>query len=279
MKTVLECLERGASYLRERGVEGARRNMEWLLAQQLSCTRIELYASFDRPMTEQELAPLRGLLKRRGEGEPLQHILGTVEFAGREFLCDKRALIPRPETEEMVELTLQLDLNDQLQVLDVGTGSGVIGITIGLSLGERCANTVLTDISSAALALAKENADRHALPVNCIETDLLEGVVGTYHLILANLPYIPVGDKETLSQEVAHDPATALFGGQDGLDLLRRFIPTIRGHLKPCGWLVLEIGSTQGPEVVALAQSAGLDPVRLQHDLSGKPRFVFAQAP
>ena len=112
MKTVLECLERGASYLRERGVEGARRNMEWLLAQQLSCTRIELYASFDRPMTEQELAPLRGLLKRRGEGEPLQHILGTVEFAGREFLCDKRALIPRPETEEMVELTLQLDLND-----------------------------------------------------------------------------------------------------------------------------------------------------------------------
>ncbi|MBB21926.1 MAG: protein-(glutamine-N5) methyltransferase, release factor-specific [Roseibacillus sp.] len=279
MKTVLECLERGASYLRERGVEGARRNMEWLLAQQLSCSRIELYASFDRPMTEQELAPLRGLLKRRGEGEPLQHILGTIEFAGREFLCDKRALIPRPETEEMVELTLQLDLNDQLQVLDVGTGSGVIGITVGLSLGERCATTVLTDISSAALALAKENADRHALPVNCIETDLLEGVVGTYHLILANLPYIPEGDKETLSQEVAHDPDTALFGGQDGLDLLRRFIPTIRGHLKSCGWLVLEIGLTQGPEVVALAQSAGLDPVRLQHDLSGKPRFVFAQAP
>lgn len=279
MKTVLECLERGASYLRERGVEGARRNMEWLLAQQLSCSRIELYASFDRPMTEQELAPLRGLLKRRGEGEPLQHILGTIEFAGREFLCDKRALIPRPETEEMVELTLQLDLNDQLQVLDVGTGSGVIGITVGLSLGERCATTVLTDISSAALALAKENADRHALPVNCIETDLLEGVVGTYHLILANLPYIPEGDKETLSQEVAHDPDTALFGGQDGLDLLRRFIPTIRGHLKSCGWLVLEIGLTQGPEVVALAQSAGLDPVRLQHDLSRKPRFVFAQAP
>ena len=230
-------------------------------------------------MTEQELAPLRGLLKRRGEGEPLQHILGTVEFAGREFLCDKRALIPRPETEEMVELTLQLELNDQLEVLDVGTGSGVIGITIGLSLGERCANTTLTDISSAALALAKENADRHALPVNCIETDLLEGVVGAYHLILANLPYVPECEKETLSQEVAHDPATALFGGHDGLDLLRRFIPTIRGHLKPCGWLVLEIGSSQGSEVVSLAQSAGLDPVLLQHDLSGNPRFVFAQAP
>ena len=279
MKTVLECLEGGASYLRERGVESPRRNMEWLLAQQLSCSRIELYASFDRPMTEQELAPLRGLLKRRGKGEPLQHILGIVEFAGREFLCDKRALIPRPETEELVESALKLELKDQLRILDVGTGSGVIGITIGLSLGERCASTVLTDLSPDALALARENADRHALPVSCIEADLLDGVVGKYQLILANLPYIPQGEKEALSREVAHDPATALFGGHDGLDLIRRFVPAIRNHLSPCGWLALEIGSSQGSEVLALAQSAGLNAVRLEDDLSGKPRFVFAQAP
>ena len=279
MKTVLECLEGGASYLRERGIESPRRNMEWLLAQQLSCSRIELYASFDRPMNEQELAPLRGLLKRRGEGEPLQHILGTVEFAGREFLCDKRALIPRPETEEMVESALKLELKDHLQILDVGTGSGVIGITIALSLGERCASTVLTDISPDALALARENADRHALPVSCIESDLLEGVAGKYHLILANLPYVSQAEKDALAREVAHDPATALFGGNDGLDILRRFIPAVKDHLSPSGWLVLEIGSTQGPEVVALAQSAGLNAVRLEDDLSGKPRFVFAQAP
>ncbi|HCQ37833.1 MAG TPA: peptide chain release factor N(5)-glutamine methyltransferase [Verrucomicrobiales bacterium] len=279
MKTVLECLERGSSYLQEKGVEGARRNMEWLLAQQLACSRIELYASFDRPMTEQELVPLRALLKRRGQGEPLQHLLGTVEFAGREFQCDHRALIPRPETEEMVESALKLEMGDQIEVLDVGTGSGVIGITIGLSLGERCAGIVLTDISRDALTLAQENADRHALTVTCLEGDLCEGVRGTYNLILANLPYIPIGEKGTLSPEVGYDPETALFAGPDGLDLLRRFLPTARNHLASGGWLALEIGANQGPEVVRLAQSSGLNSIRLDQDLSGKPRFVFAQAP
>lgn len=279
MKTVLECLESGASYLQGKEIEDARRNMEWLLAQQLACSRIELYANFDRPLTEQELVPLRALLKRRGQGEPLQHLLGTVEFAGREFQCDNRALIPRPETEELVESALSLEMGDHIQVLDVGTGSGVIGITIGLSLGERCAATVLTDISRDALALAQENADRHALAVTCLEADLCEGVMGTYNLILANLPYIPTGERETLSREVAHDPEMALFAGPEGLDLLRRFLPAVRPHLAPRGWLALEIGATQGAEVMALAQSSGLDPTRLDHDLSGNPRFVFAQAP
>ena len=161
MKTVLECLERGSSYLREKGVENSRRNMEWLLAHQLECGRIDLYASFDRPMSEHELVPLRQLLKRRGNGEPLQHLLGTVEFSGREFLCDKRALIPRPETEEMVEAVLMLELNDRVHLIDVGTGSGALGISVSLSLGERCAGTLLTDISADALDLANENAEKH----------------------------------------------------------------------------------------------------------------------
>ena len=112
--------------------------MEWLLAHQLECGRIDLYASFDRPMSEHELVPLRQLLKRRGNGEPLQHLLGTVEFSGREFLCDKRALIPRPETEEMVEAVLMLELKDRVHLIDVGTGSGALGISVSLSRRTLC---------------------------------------------------------------------------------------------------------------------------------------------
>ena len=136
MKTVLECIQSGTKYLRDRGVDGARRNMEWLVARQMGCSRIELYTQFDRPMTEGELGPLRELLKRRGQGEPLQHLLGTVEFCGREFLCDQRALVPRPETEELIEEALKLEFLRPARVLDMGTGSGVIGITVALSLGD-----------------------------------------------------------------------------------------------------------------------------------------------
>ena len=279
MKTVLECLDRGSSYLQDKGVEHARRNMEWLLADLLQCERIDLYASFDRPLSEQELVPLRELLQRRGQGEPLQHLLGTIEFAGREFICDKRALVPRPETEEMVEAALKLELNYPVQVLDVGTGSGVIGISAGLSLGQRCTETVLSDISPDALELAKENADKHGLQVTCHESDLLEKIEGTYDLILANLPYVAEVDRESLSPEVSHDPETALFAGPDGLDILRRFVPEAQKHLNSRAWLVLELGSMQGPEVTSMARNSGFDSIRLEEDLSGNPRFVFAQAP
>ena len=137
MKTVLECLTSGTSYLEGKGVESPRRNMECLVAHQLRCTRIELYARFDRPMSEKELLPLRELLKRRGKGEPLQHLLGIIEFFGRDFTCDSRALVPRPETEELVEAVLKLDFSRPAQILDMGTGSGVIGITLALALADR----------------------------------------------------------------------------------------------------------------------------------------------
>ena len=278
MKTVLECIESGTAYLRDRGVDGARRSMEWLVARQMECSRIELYTQFDRPMTEGELVPLRELLKRRGQGEPLQHLLGTVEFCGREFLCDQRALIPRPETEELVEEVLKLEFPRPARILDMGTGSGVIGITISLSLADDCREAVLADISADALGLARENAERHHQDPTLLQSNFFAEVDGTFDLIVANLPYIADGERERLSREVSHDPDQALFAGSDGLDAFRRFLPEASAHLVPGGWLALEIGATQGDQVMALAAKSALKSIRLTQDLSGNPRFVFAQA-
>ncbi|MCH2062423.1 MAG: peptide chain release factor N(5)-glutamine methyltransferase [Roseibacillus sp.] len=279
MKTVLDCIESGTSYLQNRGIDGARRNMEWLVSHQIGCSRIELYTQFDRPMTENELIPLRELLKSRGMGEPLQHLLGTVEFCGREFASDKRALIPRPETEELVEEALKLEFPRPARVLDMGTGSGVIGITIALSLADHCREAVLVDISSEALGLAHENSEIHSLTPVFLESDYFAEVRGTFDLIVANLPYIADCDREDLSREVSHDPERALFAGADGLDAFRQVLPEAGAYLSPGGWLALEIGAGQGEQVTSLAEKSGLQSPRLAQDLSGNPRFVFAQGP
>ncbi len=278
MKTVLDCLESGSRYLDERGIEGARRNMEWLVALQLNCSRIELYTQFDRPMTEDELAPLRDLLKRRGQGEPLQHLLGTVEFCGHEFRCDRRALIPRPETEELVEHILTLPFSRPARILDVGTGSGVLGLSLALALESDCREIVLIDLSPDALALARENAEQLDREATLVESDLLGATEGPFDLIAANLPYVAETERATLSAEVQHDPDTALFAGPDGLDAIRRFLPQVPAQLSPGGFLAMEIGAEQGSQVFDLTRKSGLTEVRIVNDLSGNPRFVFAQA-
>jgi release factor glutamine methyltransferase len=278
MSTVLETIDGGTRYLEKRGIEDARRNMQMLVASQLNCTRMQLYTQFDRPMEESDLAPLRENLKKRGEGIPLQHLLGKVWFHKQEFKTDARALIPRPETEELAEWILKWDLPAHSQVLDMGCGSGVLGLTLA---SERPGWSVtLADVSPDALALAQENAaDQEIKNATFLHSDLFTAIDSPFDGIVANLPYVPESERATISREVSHDPALALFSGHDGLDLIRRFIPEAFLHLKPGGWLVLEIGHDQASQVAEILKASAFTDIEVKTDLSGIDRFPFAKRP
>jgi release factor glutamine methyltransferase len=272
---LLEVLRGTERYLADRGVENPRLNAEHLLAHALGLKRMELYLQFDRPLTESERAPLRDLVKRRGAREPLQHVLGTAEFHGRTFACDKRALVPRPETEQLVELALEMAKDKPATtILDIGTGSGVIALTIALELPSATLHA--TDLSPDALALAAENAARHALTDRIVfhQADLLPPDDARFDLIIANLPYIPAEEIASLSPEVRHDPASALDGGADGLDLIRRLIETAPDRLAPGGALLLEIGLGQADAVNTLLSARKFRDISVRPDYQNIPRFA-----
>jgi release factor glutamine methyltransferase len=272
---LLEVLRGTERYLADRGVENPRLNAEHLLAHALGLKRMELYLQFDRPLAESERAPLRDLVKRRGTREPLQHVLGTAEFHGRTFACDKRALVPRPETEQLVELALEIAKDKPAAtILDIGTGSGVIVLTIALELPSATLHA--TDLSPDALALAAENAARHALTDRIVfhQADLLPPDGTRFDLIIANLPYIPAEEIASLSPEVRHDPASALDGGADGLDLIRRLIETASDRLAPGGALLLEIGLGQADAVNTLLSARKFRDISVRPDYQNIPRFA-----
>ena len=275
--TLLEVLQSTTGYFKKHGVESPRLNAEHLLAHVLGRKRLELYLEFERPLAEAELAPLRELVRRRGQGEPLQHLLGTVEFAGQVFLCDKRALVPRPETEQLVELLQSKIENRESKILDVGTGSGVIAL--GLAAKFPNAKITATDVSAEALALARENAERLGLAgrVEFLASDLLLQVNHGYDLIVANLPYVSERDRGTLSREVQHDPEIALFGGEHGDELVRRLIEAASGHLTPGGLLALEIGLGQGESLAALMAEKNYHDIEQMRDYCGVTRFLFGR--
>ena len=278
MSTVLETIDGGTRYLEKRGIDDARRNMQMLVARQLGCTRMELYLQFDRPLEESDLLPLREVLKKRGEGIPLQHLLGTVFFHKHEFKTDARALIPRPETEELAEWILSWELPSDLQILDMGCGSGVLGLSLAAARPDW--KVTLADVSPDALALAQENAAALDIPnTTFIHSDLFTAVDGLFDGIVANLPYIPEAERATLTREVMHDPALALFSGSDGLDLIRRFVPEAFARLKPGGWVVLEIGHDQASQVREILQTSSFTAIEVKTDLSGVDRFPFAKRP
>jgi len=228
-------------------------------------------------LTEPELAPLRDVVKHRGEGEPLQHLLGTVEFCGLTFLCDKRAMVPRSETEELVELIESRIENRKSKIEDVGTGSGVIALSLAMKFPE--AEILGVDISDDALALAQENAARLNLAtrVRFLKSNLLENVEGCFDVIVANLPYISIQDRQSLSREVLHDPEVALFASARGDELVRELIAQAPSQLRPGGMLALEIGIGQGDALFSALAEKNYRDIYSKTDYSGVTRFLFAR--
>jgi release factor glutamine methyltransferase len=280
MKTVLEILQSTTAYFQKSGVDSARLNIEHLLAHVLGVKRMELYLQFDRPIGEKDLAPLRDLVKRRAQGEPLQHLLGSVEFLGRNFACDRRALIPRPETEQLTQRLLEMFREaPPRRVADIGTGSGVIALTLADRWNGSEVHAV--DISEAALDLARTNArtlgmeERVQFHVgNLLSPFQMPGNPEVFQLVVANLPYIPTEDLASLPREVRHDPVSALDGGLDGADLIRELLNQARGMLQGC--IALEIGHNQSAPLCEVLAAGGYRDIRPETDYQGRNRFLFA---
>ena len=275
--TLLEVVQSAAAYFKKHNIESPRLNAEHLVAHVLRRTRMDLYLEFERELTEAELAPLREMVMRRAQGEPLQHLLGTVEFCGLIFLCDKRAMVPRPETEELVEIVESKIENRQSKILDVGTGSGVIALSLAAKFPEAEVRGV--DISEDALDLARENAARLGLSdrVRFFRSNLLQDVDRTFDLIVANLPYIAAQDRHALSREVLRDPDVALFSGAHGDELVHELIVQAPARLRPGGMLALEVGIGQSEGLLSVLAEKKYRDIYSKNDYSGGTRFLFAR--
>lgn len=277
MTTILEVLEKGAQFLSQKGLKDARLNMELLVAHELGLKRMDLYLRFDQPIPEENLSRLRENLKKRGQRVPIQHITGYTDFYRDSFKTDGRALIPRPETEELVELIHKEKFSKPARILDLGCGSGALGISVARALGPDCEQLILADLSTEALSLARENSERLEVRCEFIETDLFSAITGTFDVIAANLPYVAESARADLEPELRHDPDLALFSGTDGLDCLRRFTKDCSPFLNPGGLVALEVGFDQGEAVAQLLKEAGLRDITVARDLSGIARFPLAR--
>jgi len=254
--TTLKVLDWTKEFLASRGVENARLEAEWLLCAATGLDRVGLYLNFERPLDDEELAAYRSMVARRGRREPLQHILGTQEFCGLEFEVSPDVLIPRHDTETLVNEALAR-MPDARSILDIGTGSGCIAVVLSTRLHNAAVTAV--DLSEAALVVARRNAERNGVAIEFLHGSLLEPVAGRrFDLIISNPPYIPSCDIETLESEVRDfDPRGALDGGADGLDVYRAVIPDAAAFLNAGGWLLLEVGTGQAADVAQMFRAAG----------------------
>jgi len=271
--TTLKVLSWTTTYLHEKGVENARREAEWLLCEVTGLDRMGLYLHFDKPLQEDELAAYRSLVLRRGRREPLQHIIGSQEFDGLEFIVSKDVLIPRYDTETLIEEVVRRFPSPRT-ILDIGTGSGCIAIALARRLPE--ASITAVDISSEALVIARQNALRHGVTIEFLQGSYFEAV-GTrrFDLIVSNPPYITTAELVDLQPEVRDfEPRLALDGGLDGLTAYRQIVSLASAHLVPSGYLVVEVGAGQAPEVSELFVEAGFNTIVNTPDSAGIQRVV-----
>ncbi|RKG86415.1 peptide chain release factor N(5)-glutamine methyltransferase [Corallococcus terminator] len=280
--TIRRVLTWTTQHFEKRQVDAPRLTTEILLAHVLKTGRVRLYVDLDRPLAKEELTAFRALIERRLAGEPTNYLTGTKEFYNRPFKVDARVLIPRPETELLVEAILHAVPKDApSKVLDVCTGSGCIAISVA---AERPQATVFaTDLSPDACALAKENAQALGVAdrVLVLEGDLFGPLSpdARFQVVVSNPPYIDSGDIAGLSAEVRREPRLALDGGPDGLTALRRVIQGARRVLEPGGLLALEMGETQGSAVLELLRAAGYADARVEKDLERRERMAFGTQP
>jgi release factor glutamine methyltransferase len=273
--TSLELVGWTQEFFARRGVDAPRLTAEILLGHALSCDRVRLYLDFDKPVAEKELAVYRELVRRRADGEPTAYLTGRKEFFGRSFAVDARVLVPRPETELLVEAALAA-LPEGGRALDLCTGSGAIAIS--LALEKPGARILATDVSEDALHVARENAARLGAVVDFAHGDLWAAVHGDarFDVVVSNPPYLPSGELPGLSREVRREPCIALDGGADGLALLRRIVAGAPPRLARGGTLILEMHESHLDVLPGLCLSAGFARAEVRKDLAGLPRLVVA---
>ncbi len=278
--TIIKILNWTKQYFADKGVENPRLDAEILLCAVLKCERIKLYLDFERPLDEQELAVYRGYVARRAQHEPLAYILGEKAFMRNTFKVNSHTLVPRPETELLVESLVMAaeKVNSAPMLLDIGTGSGAILVSLLDYLPQ--AKGVGVDISPGALAVAKENAVRIGVADRAafLHSDLFSGIPAErkFDIIVSNPPYIPAAEIVTLARDVQREPRGALDGGNDGLDFYRRITESAGTHLVADGLLAFEIGIGQSEAVCAMCRENGLGAVAVRRDYAGIDRMVFA---
>ncbi|MGI6451455.1 MAG: peptide chain release factor N(5)-glutamine methyltransferase [Desulfitobacteriia bacterium] len=275
----LDLLIAGAKYLEQRGVAAARVEADLILSHVLGVSRAQLYLQREEDVAAEKIRQYTELLVRRGDREPLAYLFKTREFMGLDFYVDQRVLIPRPETELLVEKILEIGKNnfsgEQIRVLDLGTGSGAIAISLAYYWPEVSLTAV--DISAGALAVAQENARRHKVKLDLRQGDLFQPVSGEkFAVIASNPPYVSPEEYSLCSPEVKKEPTLALLGGSDGLDYYRCLALQAREHLLPGGFIIMEIGQAQGLKVRELFRAEGFE-TSIFLDYAGLDRIVLAK--
>lgn len=277
-RTMNWCVE----YLERHGDANPRLSAEWLMSSATGLSRVEIYAYFDRPLSLEERDTLRESLRRRGEGEPLQYVTGEAAFRHIILRTAKGVLIPRPETELLVQLVIDslsaLSAGEEpaeLRALEVGCGTGCVALSLAKEAG---VHVTATDISPQAIACAARNTQALQLEelVDIVETDCTEGVTGPFKVLVSNPPYIPTAVMENLDQEVlGYESHLALDGGADGLDFFNRLLQAAPDLLENGAFMACELHESCLDEAAHRMEAAGFERVRIEQDLAGKPRFIL----